>query len=72
MANLHQRRGDTDKAIAQLEEAYQLDGTSVIVINNLAAILIDHFPTEQNLRRVQKMTQGFEDSNSAPQLDTLG
>ena len=71
LANRYQMRGDDDGAVALLEEAYALDENAVIVRNNLAALLI-RSPTEENLRRAQKMTEGFEASNNAALLDTRG
>ena len=71
LANRYQLRGDDDGAVALLEEAYALDENAVIVRNNLAALLI-RSPTEENLRRAQTMTQGFEASNRPALLDTLG
>jgi tetratricopeptide (TPR) repeat protein len=64
--------GEYDRALELLDEAYALDSKSLMVRNNLAALLIDWFPTEDNLRRAQEMTRGFESSGNASLLDTLG
>ncbi|WP_279245013.1 tetratricopeptide repeat protein [Candidatus Litorirhabdus singularis] len=67
-----QERGAYDDALATLEEAYKLDESSQGVANNLAALLIDHYPSEENFRRAQSLTLGFEDSNSPALIDTVG
>jgi tetratricopeptide (TPR) repeat protein len=72
LAVRYQTTGRVEEALQQLEEAYALEENSVVVINNLSALLIDHYPTEENLRRVQVMTREFKDSNQAGLLDTLG
>ena len=72
MAIRYQLAGDYDKALALLEEAYALNEDSLAVKNNLASLLIDHFPTEANMRRAQQLTFGFEETRSAPLIDTLG
>jgi tetratricopeptide (TPR) repeat protein len=72
LADVHQRQGQIEKALALLEEAYQQDNTSQVIINNLAIVLIDYYPTEENLKRVQTMTRGFESMKNPALLDTAG
>lgn len=72
LVQVYQRQGKTKKGLDLLEEAYQLDETSQGVINNLAMTLMDSYPTEENLQRVQKMTRGFESMNNPEVLDTVG
>lgn len=71
LANWYQISGDDDGALALLEEAYAQDEKSLIVRNNLVSLLL-RSPTEENLRRAQAMTEGFESSKNAALLDTLG
>jgi tetratricopeptide (TPR) repeat protein len=72
LSAVYSQDGRIDEAVALLEEAYKLGENSLIVINNLSALLIDYFPTEANLRRVQTMTRDFKDSQQPALLDTLG
>lgn len=72
LANLYQRAGKLELALAQLEAAHAEDPRSPIVSNNLAALLIDRFPSGQNLRRAQELTLDFERANNPAQLDTVG
>ncbi|MFT6276329.1 MAG: tetratricopeptide (TPR) repeat protein [Halioglobus sp.] len=72
LAVIYTQDGRLDEALVLLEEAYVLEENSQIVINNLSAVLIDHFPTEANLRRVQNMTRDFKESGQPALLDTLG
>lgn len=72
LSNRFQLAGDYDKALALLEEAHALDATEDAVKNNLAGLLIDHYPTEENLRRAQELTFGFAESGNPPLIDTLG
>lgn len=72
LALRYQGRGAYEDALAILEEAYKLDETSPAVANNLAALLIDFFPSEENFRRAQRLTLGFEDSSNPALIDTVG
>lgn len=72
LANRYQSRGEYQFARDQLEEAYKRDEGSMAVTNNLAALLIDYFPSEENLRRAQELTRDFEGTSNPAQLDTLG
>ena len=67
-----QSRGEYQQSLDLLEEAYAIDSSSQPILNNLSALLLDHFPSEENLRRVQELTLGFEDSKAPALLDTLG
>lgn len=71
-ASHFQRAGDYQKAIDELEAALEIDSGSEVAQNNLAAVLIDYAPTEQNLRRAQELTLGFESAGNPAQLDTVG
>lgn len=72
LAGLYQSEARYDEALELLEAAYALDNNSVVAGNNLSGLLLDHYPSEDNLRRVQKLTQGYGDAEIPGQLDTLG
>jgi len=72
LAVQYQVRGRSDEALALLEDSLELEPDSQLVINNMSALLLDYFPTEENLRRVQKLTQDFDRSDSPPLMDTRG
>ena len=72
LAVIYQYSGRYDESLAMLEDAYKQDPKSQIIANNLSSLLIDHYPSDKNLRRVQELTLGFDRSESPPQLDTLG
>ena len=72
LSNRYQLMGDYDQARKLLEEGLAIDANSPAVKNNLAGLLIDFFPSEENMRRAQELTFGFEQSGSPPLIDTLG
>lgn len=49
-----------------------IEKDQVLASNNLAMILIEHFPNEKNFARALQLTSKFEDTNIAVLLDTRG
>ncbi|MEZ7951480.1 MAG: tetratricopeptide repeat protein, partial [Halioglobus sp.] len=49
-----------------------IEKDQVFALNNLAMLLIDHFPNEKNFARALQLTNNFEDTNIAVLLDTRG
>lgn len=49
-----------------------IDGDQIIASNNLAMLLADHFPSDENYSRALQLTTEFEDTNIAVLLDTRG
>ncbi len=72
LANEYINAARYDDALALLDKAYAKNADAVVVGNNLAALLIDHFPTSENLQRAREITRGYETSSSPAQLDTAG
>jgi tetratricopeptide (TPR) repeat protein len=58
-------------ALALYEKALVLQPKSQLIRNNLAAVLIERFPDEANLRRAQTLTTDFADSKNPMLIDTL-
>lgn len=72
LAEFYQNQGKNRQALSLYEELQQKLPNSALVKNNLALLLIEKFPSEENLRRAQKLTSGFDDSPTPAFVDTLG
>ncbi len=72
LAELHQSNGDNAEALAMYERLEKALPNSDIVRNNLAMLLVEVSPSEENLRRAMRLTAHFERSNNPVFLDTLG
>lgn len=72
LANLYLAKERYGDALSLLQQAHQLQPQSPIIINNLAVVLLDHFPTAENLTWVKDATTGFISSDNAAFLDTRG
>jgi tetratricopeptide (TPR) repeat protein len=70
-AQYAQSTGNNQLAVDSYEKALKLQPNSDIVKNNLAVLLIEKFPTEENLRRAQTLTVGFADSKNPLLIDTF-
>ncbi len=64
-------RGNADLAVANYEKALKLKPNADFIKNNLAVLLIDKFPTDENLRRAQTLTADFGNSKNPLLIDTL-
>lgn len=72
LAELHQARGSYDKAIAEYETVLEKNPDSLMVKNNIAAILLDHFNSPENLARAADMSADLASTDNPAFLDTAG
>lgn len=72
LAEHFQRRGEDRQALNLYEELQRKVPNSPVIKNNLALLLIEKFPSEENLRRAQSLTADFADSPTPAFVDTLG
>lgn len=72
LAEALQTRGEQGKALAVYEDLLETQPDSKVVKNNLAVLLMDYFPTEENLRRAQRLTADLASSDNPVYLDTVG
>lgn len=72
LAQYYQSSNKDQQALEMYNQLQQRQPQSVAVKNNLAVILIDKFPTEDNLRRAQTLTAEFANSDNPIFLDTAG
>jgi tetratricopeptide (TPR) repeat protein len=70
-ADFLQTNGQDKKALETYERILALQPKSPIVKNNMAVLLIDKFPSDENLRRAQDLTADFADSRNPVLIDTL-
>lgn len=63
--------GDSQLALDSYNKALKLQPESDVLKNNLAVLLIEKFPTEENLRRAQSLTAKFAESKNPLFIDTL-
>ncbi|MCA9422352.1 MAG: tetratricopeptide repeat protein, partial [Nitrospira sp.] len=64
--------GDYAAAKEYYEAALAIDPKSTLAANNLAMLLVDRMPSEENNRRALELALPFADSKEAVLLDTLG
>lgn len=72
LAEIYQSSGRDQQALDQYNKLEKLQPHSAAIKNNLAALLIDKFPSEENLRRAQSLTADFSNSENPTFIDTLG
>jgi tetratricopeptide (TPR) repeat protein len=72
LAELYQSMGSDAKALATYEQLEKLLPNSDIVRNNLAMLLVEMSPSDENLQRAMRLTAHFERSDNPTFLDTLG
>ncbi len=72
LAESYQIAGKSELALAQYNRLEELQPQSSIIRNNLAALLIDKFPSEENLQRAQTLTENFSSSDNPIYIDTAG
>lgn len=70
-ADFLQSNGQDKKALETYEKILALQPKSPIVKNNMAVLLIDKFPSDENLRRAQDLTADFANSRNPVLIDTL-
>lgn len=72
LAELYQARGNYEEAVVEYESVLEKNPDSLMVKNNMAAILIDHFNTPENLARAAEMSAELAGTNNPAFLDTAG
>lgn len=70
-AQYAQNTGNNELALSSYEKALKLKPNADIIKNNLAVLLIEKFPTDENLRRAQALTASFAESRNPLLIDTL-
>jgi predicted Zn-dependent protease len=71
LAEYYQNTGKDQQALDVYNKLQQTMPMSNAVKNNLAVLLIDKFPTEENLQRAQTLTADFANSDNPMFVDTL-
>lgn len=72
LAGHYQSIGKDQQALDAYNKLNELLPRDPVVKNNLAVLLMDKFPTEENLRRAQTLTADFANSDNPIFVDTLG
>ncbi len=72
LAELYQQQQQHPQAITEYERILAINPAVTVVKNNLAALLMDHFPLEKNLPRIEELTVGLEATDNPAYLDTAG
>jgi cellulose synthase operon protein C len=72
LAEFYQTNGKNQEALDSYNKLHELLPQSPAIKNNLAVLLIEKFPTEENLQRAQSLTAEFADSDNPMFMDTLG
>lgn len=72
VAMLQEAAGDYAGAVETYRELYESSSTSFVVANNLASILVDRFPTPENLELAHTVAKRLRSSNVPQYQDTYG
>jgi tetratricopeptide (TPR) repeat protein len=72
LGSLHNRRGQIEEAIAVYDEVVRQGRGSPAVVNNLAALLLDHRDDKESLARALELAKSLGNTGDAVILDTLG
>jgi tetratricopeptide (TPR) repeat protein len=68
----YQQSGQVEMAIETYEAALVANGSDDLLVNNLAALLLDSRDDPESFARALDIAKRFSDSREAPYLDTLG
>lgn len=71
-AQILENQGDYAGAVEIYQELYDSRPQSFVVANNLASLLIDHFPTEENIERAYNVAKRLRSSEVPQYQDTYG
>ena len=71
-AGVYEGMGDYAAAKEYYEAALAIDPKSTLAANNLAMLLVDRMPSEENNQRALELALPFAESKEAVLLDTLG
>ncbi len=72
LASAYERQGRPEEAIRVYEEVVRQDRASPAVVNNLAALLLDHRQDKESLARALELAKRLGNTTDAISLDTLG
>jgi tetratricopeptide (TPR) repeat protein len=72
LATLYQNKKDYKSALTLYEEFVTRQPDNNLAINNLASLLLDHFPTTENSKRALKLVEHFDSLKQAFFRDTYG
>lgn len=72
LASLLEEKGDYAGAIEEYERLYKAQPQSFVIANNLASLLVEHFPTEANLERAQTIAKRLRATDVPQFQDTYG
>ncbi|MDF1582270.1 MAG: tetratricopeptide repeat protein [Methyloprofundus sp.] len=70
LASLYEQQQKYKQAIEIYEQLIANNPELDVATNNLATLLVDHFPTADNLKRAQQLAQSFANSEQAYFQDT--
>lgn len=70
LASLYEQQQKYKQAVEVYELLIAYNPELDVVTNNLATLLVDHFPDEDNLKRAQQLTEPFAHSEQAYYQDT--
>jgi len=70
LASLYEQRKEYAKAVTLYEQLIKDKPDLNIAINNLATLLVDHFPTLENNKRALQLVETFVKSEQPYYLDT--
>lgn len=72
LASLYEAEKDYDNAKQHYEVLIDKRPDIDLAINNLVSLLLDHYPTKENLERAVDLSKRFEKSDKTYYLDTYG
>ncbi len=70
LASVYEQKGDYANAAKIYEALLVTEANNEALINNFASLLLDKFPTKENIERVAKLVARFEKSEQPYFLDT--
>jgi tetratricopeptide (TPR) repeat protein len=72
LASFYEGEKDYDNALKHYEILIDKRPDFDLAVNNLVAVLLDHYPTKDNTERAVSLAKRFEKSKTIPFLDTYG
>ena len=72
LASLYEQNGEFIEAKNLYESVLERDATIEPAINNLASLLTDKFPSDENLKKAEAITLSFKSATEPYYLDTYG
>ncbi len=72
LAGIYEKNKDYKTSLAIYEELLANQPENNIALNNLASLLVDHFPSKENAKRALELVKHFADLKQIYYLDTYG